>query len=93
MIYEGVNHTTYSVKVTYDMLIKIRMDGVGGFMKMCMSIFELNSNNQGETSGYGKRLGEKFKDSGVKKNDGNRNCTGCARKLCQREDLVDGSRD
>ena len=32
-------------------------------MKMCMSIFERNSNNQGETSGYGKRLGETFKDS------------------------------
>ena len=50
-----------------DMLIRIGMDSGGGFMKMCMSIFELNSNNQGETSGYGKRPDEKFKDSGVKK--------------------------
>ena len=50
-----------------DMLIRIGMDSGGGFMKMCMSIFELDSNSQGDTSGYGKRLDEKFKDSGVKK--------------------------
>ena len=50
-----------------DMLIRVGMDGGGGFMKMCVSIFELNSNNQSKKSGYGKRLGERFKDSGVKK--------------------------
>ena len=41
-----------------NMLIRIGMDGGGGFMKMWMSIFQLNSNNQGETSGYGKRIQE-----------------------------------
>ena len=47
-----------------DLLVRIGMDGGGGFLKICLSVFQL----QRDTAGCGKRLDEKFKkDSGVKK--------------------------
>ena len=47
-----------------DMLVRIGLDGGGGFMKICLSVFDMNCAQNRE---YGKRLEEKFKDSGVKK--------------------------
>ena len=50
-----------------NMLIRIVLDGGGGFMKICLSIFDLNENGQnGDQTGEGKRLKERFKNSGVK---------------------------
>ena len=46
------------------MLVRIGLDGGGGFMKICLSVFDMNCAQNRE---YRKRLGEKFKDSGVKK--------------------------
>ena len=46
-----------------DLLVRMGMDGGGGFHKICLSVFQLQRN----TAGYGKRLDEKFKDSGLKK--------------------------
>ena len=43
-------------------LICIGIDGGGGFLKICLSIFDLN-----EPSSSTKTLAKKFKDSGVKK--------------------------
>ena len=51
-----------------NMLIRIDLDGGGGFMKICLSIFDLNENEQnGDQTGEGKRLKERFKNSGVKR--------------------------
>ena len=45
------------------LLIKIGIDGGGGFLKFCMSIFDINNLvSKNESS-----LSKKFKDSGVKK--------------------------
>ena len=49
-----------------NMLIRIGLDGGGGFMKICLSIFELESKPPPAIKKR-KRLGERFKDSGVKK--------------------------
>ena len=45
------------------MLIRIGIDGGGGFMKICLSIFDILQ----PISNKGKTLAKKFKDSGVKK--------------------------
>ena len=44
-------------------LIRIGMDGGQGFVKFCLSVFELNANENTEKNA----LAEKFKDLGVKK--------------------------
>ena len=49
-----------------NMLIRIGLDGGGGFMIICLSIFELESKPPPAIKTR-KRLGERFKDSGVKK--------------------------
>ena len=43
-----------------DLLIKVELDGGGGFMKVCLSIFGLEKVDEV------KRLGDKFKNSGAK---------------------------
>ena len=48
-----------------DLLIRIGLDGGGGFMKVCLSIFNLDEKAQESWST--KRLGKRFQDSGVKK--------------------------
>jgi hypothetical protein len=44
------------------LLTRIGLDGGGGFMKVCLSIFNVTNPISADTS-----LGKKFKDSGVKK--------------------------
>lgn len=46
-----------------DMLIRIGMDGGGGFMKICLSIFNLNEGDESEQI----RMTARFKNSGVKR--------------------------
>ena len=44
-------------------LIRIGLDGGGGFLKICLSLFDLYASESKST----KTLSKKFKDSGVKK--------------------------
>ena len=51
-----------------NMLIRIGFDGGGGFMKICLSIYDLSENQQNDDqTGTWKRLRERFKNSSVKK--------------------------
>ena len=45
-------------------LIRIGIDGGGGFLKICMSIFDMNNPFPSAQEGG---IGKKFKESGVKK--------------------------
>ena len=48
-----------------NILIRIGLDGGGGFVKMCLSVFNMEE-KKGEVWRT-KRLGERFVDSGIKK--------------------------
>ena len=52
-----------------DIIIRIGLDGGGGFVKICLSVFKSDSEEEGDEGGQGKtkRLTQRFQDSGVKK--------------------------
>ena len=52
-----------------DIIIRIGHDGGGGFVKICLSVFKLDSEEEGDEGGQEekKRLTQRFQDSGVKK--------------------------
>ena len=50
-----------------NMLVRIGLDGGGGFMKICLSMFDFSDTADKSSSNGGKCLKEWFKNSGVKK--------------------------
>ena len=68
-----------------NVLVRIGLDGGGGFAKICLSLFDLDQ----EASSYSQNVGKMFKDSEVKKVF--IISTRHSRVLCEYQENVDGT--